>query len=56
MVKYAKLRAPEGDKMAVAFANKFRIDLIEIPEEFKDVSIEDLEPSNRAPRSRRPYV
>jgi len=28
MVKYAKLNAEKGDKMAIAFAKKFRVDLI----------------------------
>ena len=34
MVKYARLNADKNDKSAMAFAKKYRLDLIEIPEEF----------------------
>jgi hypothetical protein len=34
MVKYARLNAEKGDKSAMAFAKKYRLDLIEIPNEF----------------------
>jgi hypothetical protein len=42
MVKYSKINADKGDKSAMAFAKKFRLDLIEVPEEFKDISLDDL--------------
>ncbi len=34
MVKYARLNADKGDKSALSFAKKYRLDLIEIPPEF----------------------
>lgn len=42
MVKYSKKHAAMGDKSAMAFAKKFRLDLIEIPPEFKRESTKDL--------------
>jgi hypothetical protein len=42
MVKYTKLNLEKGDRSAVAFAKKFRLDLINIPEEFKELSIDDI--------------
>ena len=42
MVKYAKAFEGKDDRAAVNFATKFRLDLIEIPEEFKDEGIEDI--------------
>lgn len=42
MVKYSKENADKGDKSAMAFAKKFRLDLVEVPEEFKDISLDDL--------------
>jgi hypothetical protein len=55
MVKYAKAKEGKNDGYAVNFAKKFRLDLIEIPEEFKDESIEDLE-IRRGRKSRRPVI
>jgi hypothetical protein len=34
MVKYAKLNQDKNDKSAIAFAKKYRLDLIEVPPEF----------------------
>lgn len=42
MVKYARVNVDKGDKSAVSFAKKFRLDLIDIPEEFKEEPIDDL--------------
>jgi len=42
MVKYARLNADKGDKSAVSFAKKYRLDLIEIPPEFQDESLDDI--------------
>ena len=42
MVKYSLERAENGDRASKAFAKKYRIDLIEIPEEFKDLTTEDV--------------
>lgn len=42
MVKYSKENIDKGDKFALTFAKKYRLDLIDIPDEFKDVSIDDL--------------
>lgn len=39
MVKYSIQKLNKGDRSAISFAKKYRLDLIEIPEEFKDVSI-----------------
>lgn len=55
MVKYAKLNVGKGEKHAVEFAKKYRLDLIEVPEEFKDISIEDLELRSTR-RSKRPVL
>ena len=55
MVKYAKLNVGKGDKHAVEFAKKYRLELIEVPEEFKDVSIDDLELRSTR-RSKRPIL
>ena len=40
MVKYSQ-QYP-NDRSAIAFAKKYRLDLIEIPEEYKDVDIDDV--------------
>lgn len=42
MVKYTLANKDKNDQSARAFAKKFRLDLIEIPEEFKEESIEDI--------------
>ena len=42
MVKYAKAHEGKDNRAAINFSNKFRIDLIEIPEEYKDEGIEDI--------------
>lgn len=42
MVKYSKENIDKGDKFAITFAKKHRLDLIEIPEEFKDVTTDDM--------------
>jgi hypothetical protein len=42
MVKYARLNAEKGDKSAVSFAKQYRLDLIEIPPEFQEESLEDI--------------
>lgn len=42
MVKYSLANKDKNDKSAISFANKFRLDLIEIPEEFKDETIDDI--------------
>lgn len=42
MVKYARLNADKGDKSALSFAKKYRLDLIEIPPEFQEESLDDI--------------
>ena len=42
MVKYTQANLEKKDKSALAFAKKFRMDLITIPEEFKDETLEDI--------------
>ena len=42
MVKYARLNADKNDKSAISFAKKYRLDLIEIPPEFADESLDDI--------------
>lgn len=55
MVKYAKLNVDKGNKTALSFAKKFRLDLIDIPEEFKDESIDDIN-IKADKRTRRPMI
>lgn len=55
MVKYARLNADKGDKSAAAFANKYRLDLIEIPAEFQEESLEDIV-IKKDKRTRRPII
>lgn len=57
MVKYTKLKQAEGsgDIAAANFAKNFRLDLIEVPEEFKDESIDDIN-IKRSRRGRRPVI
>jgi hypothetical protein len=55
MVKYTKDNLSKGDKSALAFAKKFRMDLIEIPEEFKDVETSDVT-VKQDKRTRRPMI
>jgi hypothetical protein len=50
MVKYSRLNAEKGDKSAVAFAKKFRLDLITIPDEYKDESIDDIKAHKKTKR------
>jgi hypothetical protein len=42
MVKYSQLNAEKGDKSAMSFAKKFRLDLITIPDEYKDEGLDDI--------------
>ena len=53
MVKYSIENLNKGDRSAIAFAKKFRLDLIEIPEEYKDISIDDVV-VKKDKRTRRP--
>ena len=55
MVKYARLNVDKNDKSAISFAKKFRLDLIEIPAEFQDESLEDIV-IKKDKRSRRPII
>lgn len=55
MVKYSKLNADKNDKSAIAFAKKFRLDLIEVPKEFQDESLEDIV-IKKDKRTRRPMI
>ena len=55
MVKYTKLNLEKGDRSAVSFAKKFRMDLINVPEEFKDISIDDIS-IKKDKRSRRRII
>lgn len=55
MVKYSKQNLEKGDKSALAFAKKFRLDLIDIPEEFANESIDDIV-IKKDRRSRRPFI
>lgn len=55
MVKYARLNADKNDKSAIAFAKKYRLDLIEIPPEFQDESLDDIK-IKKDKRSRRPII
>ncbi len=42
MVKYSRLNKDKNDKSAIAFAKKYNLDLIEIPPEFQDESLDDI--------------
>jgi len=42
MVKYTHANLDKKDKSAISFAKKFRMDLITIPDEFKDESLDDI--------------
>jgi hypothetical protein len=42
MVKYSKENPTSRDKAITNFMARVRLDLIEIPEEYKDISTEDL--------------
>lgn len=55
MVKYSKLNYDKGDKTASTFAKRYRLDLIEIPEEYKDVDIDDLS-FKRSKSEKRPRI
>lgn len=55
MVKYSLANKDKNDKSAISFAKKFRLDLIEIPEEFKDESLDDIV-IKKDKRSRRPII
>ena len=55
MVKYVRENPQSNDTAVKNFAKTYRLDLIEIPEEFKDESVEDLR-INRDRRARRPIV
>jgi hypothetical protein len=53
MVKYTHENLSKGDRNAINFAKKFRLDLIEIPEEFKNVTTDDVV-FKKDKRTRRP--
>ena len=55
MVKYAKLNQDKNDKSALSFAKKFRLDLIEVPEEFADIALDDIK-IKKDKRCRRPII
>jgi hypothetical protein len=55
MVKYARLNKDKNDKSAMAFAKKYRLDLIEIPPEFQDEGLEDIN-IKKDKRTRRPVI
>ncbi len=55
MVKYSLAHKDKGDKSAASFAKKFRLDLIDIPEEFKDEPIDDIK-IKQDKRTRRPMI
>jgi hypothetical protein len=55
MVKYCQENPKSKDKAAVNFAARIRLDLIEIPEEFKNVTTDDLE-IKRDRRARRQVI
>lgn len=55
MVKYSRLNQDKNDKSAIAFAKKYRLDLIEIPPEFQDESLEDIK-IKKDKRTRRPII
>jgi hypothetical protein len=55
MVKYVKEFAPQGEKRALALSKRYRFDLIDIPEEFKDVEIEGMN-VKKDKRCRRPHI
>jgi hypothetical protein len=50
MIKYAKLKAPLGDLKALSIAKKIQLDLVTIPEEFKDIPIDDYTSTNKRKR------
>lgn len=60
LVKYVLKNKDKGNKNLVVrdFMRKFRLDLIEIPEEFQDLDFEDFSPikSNRARSRKRVYT
>jgi hypothetical protein len=53
MVKYARLNT--NDKSSIAFAKKYRLDLIEIPPEYQDESLDDIK-IKKDKRARRPMI
>lgn len=55
MVKYTLAKKDKLDKSALSFAKKFRLDLIQIPDEFKDESIDDIK-IKKDKRTRRPMI
>ena len=55
MVKYVKENAPKGEKRAIALSKRFRFDLIDVPEEFKQVDFDDLK-VKKDKRCRRPHI
>lgn len=54
MIKYIKEKAPQGDNRAILLSKKFRMDLIQIPEEFKDLPIEDFD--HKAGKTKRKII
>lgn len=55
MVKYVRENPTSNDKAVKNFARTYRLDLIDIPEEFKDESTDDLN-IVRDRRARRPIL
>jgi hypothetical protein len=47
MIRYIQVKAPQGDHRAIMLSKRIKLDLIEVPDEFKDISIEDLETKKR---------
>jgi hypothetical protein len=55
MVKYVNEFTPKGDKRAIALSKRYRFDLIDIPEEFRNIDIEGMKVA-KDKRSRRPLI
>ena len=55
MVKYSTENKDKNDKSAIAFAKTFRLDLIQIPDEYKDEGIDDIV-IKKDKRTRRPII
>jgi hypothetical protein len=52
MIRYVQVKAPQGDHRAIALSKKLRMDLIELPEEYKDISIDDYQTQGKRKRPR----
>lgn len=55
MVKYSLAYKDKGDQSALSFAKRFRLDLIEIPDEFKDEPLDDIK-IKKDKRTRRTFI